>query len=773
MVLATASVAQRRRQRLISVGGTGAAPPPIPNVKPNSNFSFGVDGLDATFESLATDSDGTIVAHAWDFGDGSNSSDVDPSHTYANGGNYTVELTVTDNDGATSTATKPVVIEDPNVDPVADFSFVADGLEVAFTSLATDSDGTIVAHAWDFGDNQSSTSVNRTITYSAAGTYDVELTVIDDDGATHSVTKSVSVSAAGPITRQARIVDSVSRLPLSCPPPAVTTDWLQPILVSDAERLAYVQTQTDPAATYDDQSCEYTFDGSGVILDVPLVTAATRGIEADDPENNPTVIRVTDGGDYNSDGTVKAGTLRQAIADAEMTAGYWRIECEVPHIELMRKLVCGADHGRIISTHPDATTATGAEFALENAAHLAVSNMRFYNAIQQFSSAGGTARDCMAIRNSSRILVERCAFSFGHDGNCDVLNSTVLFRNNIVSYGLHEAKAMVLVGDAGEGSCVVMLENNAFAHHWSRPTHQGVYSVCGGNVIYNYGAIGMSIESNPTSSQSTQVDFFDNLWIDGPQSSASQESVRCLSKTLDRDDNLACYDGGGNIHRNTSGTDKGWEFEPVVSPTSKFGCDPYESLTQLNDWLPGWVAGTALDLSNDVGTFNHDGVESQVIDDIQNGTGLSDPDNIDEGEVFVASQVGYNAKTNTFSTCGMDVVIFGVWSSDGITAQMDIADVRDAAGVDLPGTTPARLTIRDRNGSIVYRVSGNVGQDFSTLAAESGSTSGLLKTGSVIGSAGQVNIDLTKLASHANIRVEVETEVGNPCESYSAADINP
>ena len=65
------------------------------------------------------DFDGNIVAYAWDFDDGTTSTmrDPFPRHSYADPGEYTVSLTVTDDDGAQSTVEHQfTVLEDPCVD---------------------------------------------------------------------------------------------------------------------------------------------------------------------------------------------------------------------------------------------------------------------------------------------------------------------------------------------------------------------------------------------------------------------------------------------------------------------------------------------------------------------------------------------------------------------------------------------------------------------------------------------------------------------------------
>ena len=84
-----------------------------------------------------------------------------------------------------------------NVAPTANFTFTTSGLTATFTDGSSDSDGTIASRSWNFGDGTTSTATNPSKTYSAAGTYSVQLTVTDNGGLTNSTTRSVTVSSTG------------------------------------------------------------------------------------------------------------------------------------------------------------------------------------------------------------------------------------------------------------------------------------------------------------------------------------------------------------------------------------------------------------------------------------------------------------------------------------------------------------------------------------------------------------------------------------------------
>jgi PKD repeat protein len=152
--------------------------------------------------SQSYDPDGYIVSYFWDFGDGVNTTGITVDHAYVDDGNYTVTLTVADNDGANATATSTKTVL--NRFPVASFSenaiIVLTGEAIRFdASSSYDPDGVIVNYLWDFGDGKKAAGIVVQHAYSNDGTYVVTLKVIDDDRASASSTSTKMVINRAPV----------------------------------------------------------------------------------------------------------------------------------------------------------------------------------------------------------------------------------------------------------------------------------------------------------------------------------------------------------------------------------------------------------------------------------------------------------------------------------------------------------------------------------------------------------------------------------------------
>ena len=169
----------------------------------NNLFTVDVVSGDAplavTFTGTAIDAGGTIPDHAWDFGDGSSSSESTVTHTYADPGTYTATLVVTYSDSSTETASAVIAVSAANQAPQASFSASPTTgpypLEVQFDATgSSDSDGSIAGYAWNFGDGATGTGATTSRTDTSAATFNAVLTVTDDGGSTSSAAQAIDVA---------------------------------------------------------------------------------------------------------------------------------------------------------------------------------------------------------------------------------------------------------------------------------------------------------------------------------------------------------------------------------------------------------------------------------------------------------------------------------------------------------------------------------------------------------------------------------------------------
>jgi PKD repeat protein len=173
------------------------------NNPPVADFSFTCNELSCAFTDDSSDSDGSVVSWSWAFGDGGTSSNQNPSHSFAADGSYPVTLWVTDNEGATDSATRTVSVSGPavNVPPTASFTFSCSGLSCNFNgSGSSDSDGAIESYAWTFDAGATASGQTASHEYLTDGDYNVTLTVTDDKGATGSDNQLVSVATGGELS---------------------------------------------------------------------------------------------------------------------------------------------------------------------------------------------------------------------------------------------------------------------------------------------------------------------------------------------------------------------------------------------------------------------------------------------------------------------------------------------------------------------------------------------------------------------------------------------
>ena len=157
---------------------------------PVAGFNFTTNNATATFTNTSTNA----TSYSWNFGDGQTSATANPAHTYAADGTYTVTLSATNACG-TVTTTQTVTIVTP---PTAGFlSNATTGCAPLTVQFSNESSENATSFAWEFpgGTPATSTAENPSVTYAAAGSYTVTLTVTNSAGTnTSTQTNFVVVS---------------------------------------------------------------------------------------------------------------------------------------------------------------------------------------------------------------------------------------------------------------------------------------------------------------------------------------------------------------------------------------------------------------------------------------------------------------------------------------------------------------------------------------------------------------------------------------------------
>lgn len=164
-------------------------------------------GVSRPVIAYATDYGIDTLTAAWDFGDGTPVTSVDPAiafeHAWTNPGTYTVIATVTDGQGGTATASGTVVVTANTVSAGPDRSG-AEGEELTFMRPLDGVQDSAAIITWDFGDGSALVSfvADDTApvkhTYRNNGTYTLTLTS-NDGSTTVTDTATVTISNVAPV----------------------------------------------------------------------------------------------------------------------------------------------------------------------------------------------------------------------------------------------------------------------------------------------------------------------------------------------------------------------------------------------------------------------------------------------------------------------------------------------------------------------------------------------------------------------------------------------
>jgi PKD repeat protein len=150
-----------------------------------------------TFTNTTKAVAGTNAVYAWDFGDGTTSTDESPTHDWnAKLGPKKVVYTITLDNGCSQSVSKDLVVL---TQPKPNFSAndVCSGEDVVFVNNTTWPQGDI-SYKWDFGDGTTSTNSDPSKKYVTSVTYtpNVTLYAYIDGGCADSITQKITINEA-------------------------------------------------------------------------------------------------------------------------------------------------------------------------------------------------------------------------------------------------------------------------------------------------------------------------------------------------------------------------------------------------------------------------------------------------------------------------------------------------------------------------------------------------------------------------------------------------
>ena len=215
------------------------------------------------------------ISVAWNFGDATTSTQMNPVKIYTTPGVYQIRL-IADFGGCLDTAYKTITVLNK---PLADFTaFNTTACKAPLTVSFTNSSSNAVTYNWDFGDGNTSVIRNPIHTYTLAGIYTVTLIVTNANGCSDTLQKTGLVKIQPPQV-------SINNLPISACAPLTwtfssTVNSVDPVASyhwdfgDGTTSIAPSPTHTFPAGTYDIQLIITTTGGCSDTATV------TRGIIA-------------------------------------------------------------------------------------------------------------------------------------------------------------------------------------------------------------------------------------------------------------------------------------------------------------------------------------------------------------------------------------------------------------------------------------------------------------------------------------------------------------
>ena len=167
---------------------------------PIANFSSNLQGVctedTVQFSNL---SNGVGLNSTWDFGDGLQSTQISPSHSFTTNGVYDISLLITDSFGCSNNIILPQHIE--VLAPTADFitGGVSSNCPPLISNFSNLSTTDVINWEWIFSDGGSSSVASPSHLFSASGNFDVSLIVTNQYGCKDTLVQNGLIDISGPM----------------------------------------------------------------------------------------------------------------------------------------------------------------------------------------------------------------------------------------------------------------------------------------------------------------------------------------------------------------------------------------------------------------------------------------------------------------------------------------------------------------------------------------------------------------------------------------------
>jgi gliding motility-associated-like protein len=144
-------------------------------------------------------SDGIGINSTWDFGDGLQSTQISPSHSFTANGVYDISLLITDSFGCSNNIILPQHIEvlAPNADFIT--GGVSSNCPPLISNFSNLSTSDVINWEWMFSDGGSSLVSSPSHLFSASGNFDVSLTVTNQYGCKDTLVQNGLIDISGPM----------------------------------------------------------------------------------------------------------------------------------------------------------------------------------------------------------------------------------------------------------------------------------------------------------------------------------------------------------------------------------------------------------------------------------------------------------------------------------------------------------------------------------------------------------------------------------------------